>query len=579
MILSIERKNNMKKQPIKFSEYPFIVPNEKQFVKKMEGFLAQIKECKTADEAVKVIKKINNYSCSIETEACVIYVMYTLHTDDEKYKKAQDKIDEMSPLMSKYGTEISKILVNAPYRAELEKKLGTFLFKKYEASLKAFDEKVMPELIQENKLVSEYDMVLGGAQIEFRGETLNLSQLGKYIQDKDRATRKEAAKALDKWLGENEAKIGQIYDDLVHLRTQIAKKLGFESFTELGYLRMGRTDYNADMVKVYREQIARDVVPVCNKLYKLQMKNLGIRKPQYYDYALMFASGNPVPAGGTQYLVDQAHKMYSDLGPESKEFFEFMMKYELMDLETKKGKAPGGYMIGFPLYNSPFIFANFNGTQHDVNVLTHEGGHALQGYLSSGIKIPEYQQPTMESCEIHSMSMEFFAWPYMDGFFGKDAEKYKYSHLADSIEFLPYGATIDEFQHWVYANPDATHEQRCAFFHELELKYSPEKKYDDCPTLAKGTYWLRQSHVFGSPFYYIDYTLAQVVAFQFAIENMKNHEKAWKKYIKLCKCGGKYPFLELLEKNHLRNPFIDGNIKKVIKPLEKVLKGFDLSKM
>ena len=569
----------MSKQPMKFSNYPFIVPNEKQFVKKMEKFVEQLKACDNAKDAAKIINRINAYSEEINTEGCIIYVLYTCYTDNEQYKAAQDKIDELSPIFSKYGTEISKILVNAPYRPELEKKFGSFLFKKYENSLKVFDEKVMSELVKENKLSSEYDMILGGAQIEFRGQTLNLSQLGKFMQDKDRATRKAAAIAMDGWLKDNEAKIGQIYDDLVHLRTEIAHKLGYKTFTELGYLRMGRTDYNADMVKVYRDQIARDVVPVCNKLYKLQMKNLGIRKPQYYDYNLMFASGNPLPAGDAKYLVEQAHKMYSDLGPESKEFFDFMTKYELMDLEARKGKAPGGYQISFDSYKSPFIFSNFNGTQHDVNVLTHEGGHAFQCYLSSGIKVPEYRQPTMESCEIHSMSMEFFAWPYMDGFFGKDAEKYKYSHLADSIEFLPYGATIDEFQHWVYENPNATHDERCAKFHEIELKYTPHKKYDDCPTLAKGTYWLRQSHVFGSPFYYIDYTLAQVVAFQFAIENMKNHEKAWKKYIKLCKCGGKYPFLELLEKNHLRNPFIDGNIKKVIKPLEKVLKGFDTSKM
>ena len=569
----------MKKQPIKFSEYPFNVPNEKKFVKKMEGYVSQLKECKSAPEALKVINQINKFFEVIETEGSVIYVLYTCYTDNPKYKAAQDKIDELMPLYSKYGTDISRILVNAPYRKDLEDKLGSFLFKKYEGSLKAFDEKIMPELIQENKLTSEYDMIFGGAQIEFRGETLNLAQLGKYTQDKDRATRKEAAQAMDNWLKENDAKIGQIYDDLVHLRTEIAHKLGFKTFTELGYLRMGRTDYNAEMVEGYRNQIAKEVVPVCQKLYKQQMKNLGIKKPQYYDYNLMFVSGNPLPAGDAKYLVKQAHKMYSDLGPESKEFFEFMMKYELMDLETRKGKAPGGYCTHFPLYKSPFIFSNFNGTQHDVNVLTHEGGHAFQAYLSSGIKIPEYQTPTMESAEIHSMSMEFFAWPYMDGFFGKDAEKYKYSHLADSIEFLPYGATIDEFQHWVYANPDATHEERCAKFREIELKYTPHKKYDDTPTLAKGRWWLRQGHVFGSPFYYIDYTLAQVVAFQFAIENMKNHEKAWKKYIKLCKCGGKYPFLTLLEKNHLRNPFIDGNIKKVIKPLEKVLKGFDISKM
>ena len=569
----------MKKQPIKFSEYPLIVPTAKRVSKKMEKFIADLKACKTADEAAKVIKKINSFSEDIETETSVIYVLYTCNTTNEEYKKAQDTVDELSPIFSKYSTEFQKILVNASYRPELEKKYGTYLFQKYEAGLKTFNEAIMEDLVKENKLVSEYDMIFGGAQLEFRGETLNLSQLGKYMQDKDRETRKAAAKAMDKWMAENEEKIAKIYDDLVHIRVEIAKKLGFKSYTELGYLRLGRVDYNADMVKVYREQIARDVVPVCQKLYKQQMKRLGIRKPQAYDYNLMFASGNPMPAGDAKFLVEQAHKMYTDLGPESKEFFDFMVKYELMDLEARKGKAPGGYQTTFPAYQSPFIFSNFNGTQGDVNVLCHEGGHALQAYLSRNIKVPEYHSPTLESCEIHSMSMEFFAWPYMDGFFGKDAEKYKYAHLADSIEFLPYGALIDEFQHWVYANPDATHEQRCAAFKEMEQRYTPHKKYDDCPTLGKGTIWMRQSHIFFAPFYYIDYTLAQVVAFQFAIENMKNHEKTWKKYIKLCKCGGKYPFQELLAKNHLRCPFQDGNIRKVIKPLEKVLKGFDTSKM
>ena len=569
----------MKKQPIKFSEYKLVVPNEKQMVKKFEKLVADLKACSNAGEAVKVINRINSYFEDLDTQMSIIYVLYSCNTTNEEYKKAQDKVDELSPLYGKYSTDIMKVLTSAPYRPELEKKFGSFLFKKYDASLKTFDEKIMPDLIKENKLVSEYDMIFGGAQIEFRGETLNLSQLGKYMQDKDRETRKAAAKAMDKWLSENEERIGQIYDELVHVRTEIAKKLGFERFTELGYLRLGRVDYNADMVANYRAQIANDVVPVCQKLYKAQMKRLGIRKPQYYDYNLMFASGNPKPAGDTKYLVEQAHKMYSDLGPESKEYFDFMIKYELMDLEARKGKAPGGYQTTFPAYKSPFIFSNFNGTQGDVNVLCHEGGHAFQAYLSANIKVPEYRQPTLESCEIHSMSMEFFSWPYMEGFFGKDAEKYKYSHLADSIEFLPYGITIDEFQHWVYDNPNASHEERCAKFKEIETRYTPHKKYDDCPTLNKGTYWLRQGHVFASPFYYIDYTLAQVVAFQFAIEDRKNHEKAWKKYIKLCKCGGKYPFQELLAKNHLRNPFENGNIRKVIKPLERVLKEFDPSKM
>ena len=569
----------MKRNAIKFSDYKLVVPNIKKYAAKMDEFIKELKECKNADEAAKVIKKLNKYNSKIETQTSIIYVLYSCDTTNKKYAKAQDYLDEVSPTFAKYSDEVTKLLAGAPYRPELEKKFGSFLFKKYDLALKTFDEKIMPDMMKINKLTSEYDLIFGGAQIEFRGETLNLSQLGKYLQDSDRETRREAAKAMDKWLGEHEQRIGEIYGELVLLRDAMAKKLGYKSFTELGYYMLGRTDYNADMVKVYREQIAKEVVPVCNKLYKEQMKRLGIKNPQYFDYNLMFKSGNPKPAGDREYLVKQAQKMYADLGPESKEFFDFMVKYELMDLDARKGKAPGGYCTYFPDYKSPFIFSNFNGTQGDVNVLCHEGGHAFQAYLSSPIKVPELMNPTLESCEIHSMSMEFFAWPYMDGFFGKDAEKYRFAHLADSIEFLPYGITIDEFQHWVYEHPTATHEERCAAYKEIESRYTPHKKYDDCPTLAKGTWWMRQSHIFGSPFYYIDYTLAQVVAFQFAVENMKNHEKTWKKYIKLCKMGGKYPFLELLERNHLRNPFIDGNVRKVIRPLAKVLKEFDQSKL
>lgn len=563
---------------LKFEEFPINVPNEKKVVKKLSAFVEQLKQADSATKVAAVVKKFNKYTEILSTDMAVISIRYSLETNNPEIKAAQDKCDEISPLISNVATQFEKLLVNSPFRKELEKKYGAYLFKKYEADLKSFDEKIIPELIQENKLSSEYDSILGSAEIEFRGEKLNLSQLGKYTQDMDRNTRKEAAKAMDKWMGEHEERIGQIYSELVLLRDKMAKKLGYKNFIELGYLRLGRTDYNAEMVKNYRKQIAETVVPVAQKLYKQQMKNLGIRKPQYYDYALHFKSGNPVPAGDEKYLVDAGYKMYSDMGLETKEFYQMMMNRHLMDLTARKGKTTGGYMSYLSAYKAPFIFSNFNGTDADVNVLTHEGGHALQAYLSRNIKVPEYQSPTLESCEIHSMSMEFFAWKYADEFFGKDAEKYKFMHLSDAIEFLPYGISIDEFQHWVYENPNATHMERCAKWKEIENRYTPHKKYDDTPTYGHGAYWIRQSHVFGSPFYYIDYTLAQVVAFQFLVEMNKNREKAFKKYIKLCKFGGQAPFVTLLAKNHLRNPFEDGNVQKVVKPLVKLLKTFDTTK-
>ena len=564
----------MKTPELKFSEIPFIVPTEKRMVNKLEGFVKELKECGSARTASLVIKHFNKYMDELSTYASVISVKYACDTTKLAYKKAQERLDELIPIISNYTTQFAKILAKAKYRKELEEQYGKYLFKKYDISLKTFDEKIIPDLIKENKLTSKYDEVMGGAQINFRGEILNLSQLGKYIQSSDRNTRKEAAQALDKWLGDHDKELGDIYSELVTIRDGIAKKLGFKNYVELGYLKMGRTDYNAKMVKGYREQISEEVVPICQKLYKTQMKLLGIKNPQYYDYALSFASGNPVPAGDSKFILNTAHEMYSKMSSETKEYFDHMVRCEMMDLEARKGKAPGGFCTTFDLYNTPFIFSNFNGTSGDVDVLTHEGGHGFQMYLCSGIKIPEYRSPTMETAEIHSMSMEFFAWPYADKFFGKDGDKYRYTHLVDAIEFLPYGITVDEFQHWVYEHPNATHEERCAHWREIEKRNSPQKVYDDCPTLNAGRWWLRQGHIFSSPFYYIDYTLAQVCAFQFLIEDRKNHEKAWKKYVKLCKCGGKYPFVELLEKNHIKNPFEEGTIASIMSKLKKILKEF-----
>lgn len=565
------------KEDLKFSDYPFIVPTEKRTINKLESFIQEIKECGSEKTASLVIKHWNKYMDELQTEISIIYVLYSLDSNNKAYKRAQEQIDELGPKINKYITDFQRILANAKYRKDLEKKLGKFYFKKIDFALKSFDEKILEDCIEENKLTSKYGEIMGTAKIEFRGETLNLPQLGRYIQDKDRETRKEAAAALDKWLCEHDQEIGDLYSQLVTLRDGMAKKLGFKNFVELGYLRMGRYDYNAKMVANYRKQIEEFVVPVCKRLYKEQAKGLGIKNPQYYDYAVSFKSGNPVPAGDEAYLVKCANNMYHSLSKESGEFFDYMVSHELFDLSARAGKQPGGYCTSFPKYGAPFIFSNFNGTSGDVDVLTHEGGHAFQAYMCRDFKIPEYRDATMESCEIHSMSMEFFAWPYMKDFFAQDELKYRYHHLSSAIEFLPYGVCVDHFQHWVYEHPTATHEERCKAWKELESRYNPEKKYDDLPTLNAGRYWMRQSHIFGAPFYYIDYTLAQVVAFQFLILDHKNHENAWKKYVKLVKCGGKFPFCELLEHNKLKNPFEDGTMKKVIAGCVKILKEIDTS--
>jgi M3 family oligoendopeptidase len=329
------------------------------------------------------------------------------------------------------------------------------------------------------------------------------------------------------------------------------------------------------MVANYRRQVYEHIVPLAEKLKKRQAKRIGIDKMKVYDENFSFASGNPTPKGNTEEIVSHAKKMYSELSPETNEFFTFMTENKLMDLESKKGKRPGGYCTFIPDFQSPFIFSNFNGTKHDVDVLTHEAGHAFQSFRSRELALPEYQFPTLEACEIHSMSMEFFAWPWIELFFKEDTAKYKFSHIADSLLFLPYGVTVDEFQHWVYENPEATPAERKQKWSEIEKKYMPWLDNAGIEFLEKGGRWQKQLHIYCVPFYYIDYTLAQVCAFQFWAKNRKDHDKAWSDYLELCNAGGSRSFTELVDLAGLKVPFQDGCLDEVIPQLEEYLDSVD----
>ena len=568
----------MAKELAVFEKWPFKVPNIKSAIAKEKRFVEAFKAASSPEEALSIWKKHAKSNDLLENEVTHISVLYSLDTTNKKYEKAMNVVNEGMPLVQAEGNAWNKALLESPYRPFLEQKLGSLLFQMTEYQLKSFDERIVEESIEENKLTMQYGALIASAKVPFRGQVYNLPQMGKFMQDVDRETRKEASEAYYSYLDANiKDKAEEIYDSLVKVRTKMAKKLGYASYTDLAYFRMSRFDYTKDDVAAYREQIREIVTPMAAKITQANLRRIGIRSPRLYDLSLTFKEGNPLPKGTTDDKIEAAKKMYAELSPETGYFFSFMADHHVMDLEAKPGKQSGGYMTYFPKYGIPFIFSNFNGTSGDVDVLTHEFGHSFQAYMARGIKIPEYRSPTMESCEIDSMSMEFFAEPWMNLFF-EEPDKYRYVHLADSITFLPYGVTVDEFQHWVYDNPDATPAERDAKWHELEEKYTPYKAalYKDCPYMATGHRWLTQSHIFACPFSYIDYTLAQVMAFQFFNLDRKNHALAWKRYLKLCKMGGKYPFRSLVKKDGMKDPFEPGVVSKSIKPLLKVLKSYNV---
>ena len=564
---------------MKFNDYKYEKINIDETKEKFSNLIKSFSDAENLEEQTKYMDEIIKLRNHIETMETLVSIRHSIDTTDEFYDKENEYVDEISPILFGFISEFYKALVNSKFRADLEKKYGKFLFDLAENTLKTFNEEIIPDLQEENRLSSKYSKLIASAKIQFDGEEKNLSEMVPYTQSKDRNVRIEASKKVAHFFKENKDKFDKIYDGLVKVRTTIAQKLGYKNYVELGYARLSRLEYDSKMVASYRKQVLENIVPLHTELRQRQAKRLGLDKLKFYDEPIKFNSGNADPHGDPEWILNHGKTMYNELSKETAEFFSFMTEKNLLDLLSKKGKMSGGYCTYIPEYKSPYIFANFNGTSHDVDVLTHEAGHAFQVYKSRGYEIPEYLWPTYEACEIHSMSMEFLTWPWMDLFFENDAEKYKFIHLSEALLFIPYGVTVDEFQHWVYENPNATPDDRRAKWLEIEKKYLPTRDYGEVDDLKEGIFWFRQGHIFNSPFYYIDYTLAQVCAFQFWIKSQENREKAWDEYLALCKLGGSKPFFELMKAANLKNPFEQGTIASVIPKIREFLESIDDMKL
>lgn len=559
----------------KFEEFTYTRPEFEEIEQKFEVALTHFTKATSVAEQSEAMKSINEIRNHLGTMMNLVYVRNSIDTNDEFYKTERDYLDELSPKVDDLVTNYYKALVGSSFRNELEEKWGTQLFAIAEAQIKSFSPEVIPMMQKENKLTSEYQQLIASAKINFENEERTLAQMQPFTESTDRNMRKKAKEAYFGFFADNEDQLDRIFDDLVKVRTEIAHTLGYKDFVELGYYRMIRTDYDATMVKKFREQVKEFIVPLASKLKERQQQRIGVEDLKYYDESFNYTTGNATPKGSPEWIIEGGKKMYDELSVETSEFFDFMIDNNLMDLVAKKGKASGGYCTYIDDYKAPYIFSNFNGTSGDIDVLTHEAGHAFQVYSSRHYEIPEYIWPTFEACEIHSMSMEFLTWPWMDNFFKEDTDKYKFSHLSSTLEFLPYGVAVDEFQHFIYENPEATAAQRKLAWKELEEKYLPNRDYDGNDYLNRGGFWQRQGHIYQSPFYYIDYTLAQICAFQFFKRTQENREEAWADYVHLCKLGGSLSFTALVKEANLISPFEEGCVKSVIGPIEQWLNSID----
>lgn len=556
---------------MKFNEYVYQRPDIDQLSADFNSLLSDFNNANSDDEQLQTIKKINKLRGNFDSMVNIAYIRYSTDTNNKAYEEEQNFFDKNNPIYQGLENKFYQTVCNSKFRSQLEEKMGSYFFELAEIRLLTFHPDIITDLQRENELGSEYMKLRASAKIMFDGKECNLSDLRAYETASDRDVRRRASAAKWQFFSDNAPTFDRIYDEQVKLRHKMAKKLGFNNFIELGYKRMLRTDYDHEMVANYRKQVKEVIVPIASELRQRQAKRLGIDTFMYYDISSVFKSGNPSPKGSPDWIVNNGKKMYEELSNETGEFINFMINSELLDLVNRKGKAGGGYCTYIENYKAPFIFSNFNGTSHDINVLTHEAGHAFQVYMSRHFDIPEYRWPTYEACEIHSMSMEFLAWPWMENFFKEDTDKFKFEHLSESLLFLPYGVTVDEFQHWVYQNPEATPAERNAAWRSIEQKYQPWVNYGDNEFLNSGGFWQKQSHIYANPFYYIDYTLAQICAFQFWNRANNNRNQALTDYIALCKRGGSQPFLQLVNSAKLQSPFENDTLKQVVAPVSNYL--------
>jgi len=549
---------------MKFSEMPYQRPDLQQMQQQGEALCGKIRSAQSAQDAYDAYMAFDKLSKDATTNLSISYVRHTIDTKDEFYDQENDYSDQIQPSLQAISQQIGLALLESPFRAELEEKLGRLVFTNLEIQVRTMKSEIMELMQEENKLASEYQKLYASAAVEFDGQTMPLPKLGPYKQSPDRAVRKAAYEAEGKWFDAHQAELDELYDKLIKNRTAQGRAMGYENYLPLGYDRLGRNCYGPAQVAAFREQIAKDMVPIVAKVKKDQEQRLGVDKLRFYDDVLMFPDGNADPQGTPDDILAAGLQMYRELSPETAEFADFLWSNELLDVLSKDGKAPGGYCTSFPSYEAPFIFSNFNGTSGDVDVLTHEAGHAFAFFRSMrNVPVSALVEATIEACEVHSMSLEFLTAPWHEKFFGELTRKYEIGHCEDALIFIPYGCMVDEFQHRMYENPDLTPAQRNQVWLELEAKYRPWIDFDNLPFYGRGAGWQRQLHIYLYPLYYIDYCMAQTVAFQFWIASMADRKDAGERYLRFVDAGGTKTFEELVAAAGLKLPYAPGCIREI----------------
>ena len=514
---------------------------------------------------------------ALDEEVAKRYIDMTCHTEDKAVEAAYLLfIESIEPKCKPYWHRIKELFVANPLHKKLPKNRWMVFARGVEMEIKLYREENIPLQVEDAKLSQRYQKVVGSMMVKVQGKEQTLQQAGRYLEGTDRAVRQEAWAAIAARRAKDRDQFEAIFDAMVKLRTRIAKTAGFKNYRDFAFKAKHRFDYEPADCVAYHKAIADHVVPLARALQKRRKLLLGVDKLRPWDNAVDMKSREPLkPFTEVKAMVDKCYKIFKKIDPSLAKDFDILRKKNLLDLESRKGKAPGGYQYSLEEARLPFIFMNAVGLHRDVETMLHEAGHAFHSLAARGEPLLYYRSAPLEFCEVASMSMELLAGPHLTEFYAPaEAERARRTHLEGIIGLMPWIATIDAFQHWIYTHPDHTRVERKAEWLKLQKRFGGIEDWTGFED-ARAYMWHRQGHLFGSPFYYIEYGIAQLGALQMWLNSKKDVAGAVANYRSALSLGGSRPLPELFKAAKIKFDFSSKTIEPLAKAITKELAGLE----
>ncbi len=526
-------------------------------------------EINSSEQLEKWLKHRSELESVLSEDAGWRYIRMTCFTENEEYRNSyQDFVENIQPHISPLSDALNKKLVSSPFLKTLEKKEGfDMMVRNIRKEIELFREANIPLFTQISTQTQKYGQITGAMTVELDGKEMTLQQAGVLLMSTDRNKREEVYLSIVQRRLKDKETLDELFSKLLILRDKVASNADFSNFRDYMFKSYGRFDYTPEDCFQFHEAIQSEVVPILDQMAKQRKEKLKVASLRPWDKAVDPEGREPLKAfeNGKE-LTEKAIEVFSKLDPYLGQCLTIMREMGHLDLESRKGKAPGGYNYPLAEIGVPFIFMNATSTLRDMTTIMHEGGHAVHNFLTMELPLNDFKSPPMEVAELASMAMELISMDHWDIFFTNEADlkRAKLEHLEDLIETLPWVATIDKFQHWIYENPRHTLEERKSNWNRILNEFAD--KTTDWSGLQEGKdyLWQKQLHLYEVPFYYIEYGMAQLGAIAVWRNYRNNPQKGLQGYMNALKLGYMKTIPEIYAAADIRFDFSKGYIKELM---------------